>query len=178
MFPGAYRWQKPGYSFKAHDKLLLDPPVFYIHEESEEKGIKPEQLHVSGQALRAHIINAMEPHVEVTVIGDRTFGKPVGQVGLELCGIVLRLTAFRTVNADGVGDYFEGLPADCPVNDDLTVPVGDDEDPNMLAAMSYLATGACPAAPAMQMRVRDKDDAGRKQEELRGPPWREFAGAY
>ena len=71
------------------------------------------------------IINGMEPHVEVTVVGDQTFGKPVGQIGLVFCGATLRLTAFQTVNADNAGDYFDGLPADCPVADDLNVPVGD-----------------------------------------------------
>ena len=95
------------------------------------------------------VINGMEPHVEVTVVGDRTFGKPVGQIGLSFCGAVLRLTAFQTVNADGFGDYFDGLPADCPVTDDLTVPVGDAADPNVAAALAYLATGACPPAPAI-----------------------------
>jgi carboxyl-terminal processing protease len=125
-----------------------------------------------------NIINGMEPHVEVTVIGDRTFGKPVGQVGLEFCGSVLRLTAFRVVNADGVGDYYDGLPADCSVTDDLTVPVGDVTDPNMLAALGYLGTGACPPAPAMQLRAGEGADSWVRREEPQGPAWREFAGAY
>jgi C-terminal processing protease CtpA/Prc len=124
------------------------------------------------------IINGMEPHVEVTVVGDRTFGKPVGQVGLSFCGAVLRLTAFRTVNADGFGDYFDGLPADCPVTDDLTVPVGDDADPNVTAALGYLATGACPPAPAMRSQADEGSQLRLRPADRRGPPWREFAGAY
>ncbi len=123
------------------------------------------------------IINAMEPHVEVTVVGAQTRGKPVGQVGLEFCGSVLRLTAFQVVNADGFGDYFGGLPADCAVPDDLTVPVGDANDPNMQAALGYLSTGACPPAPAMQLRS-DEDEALFRPRDSRGPAWREFAGAY
>ena len=124
------------------------------------------------------IINGMEPHVEVTVVGDRTFGKPVGQVGLSFCGAVLRLTAFRTVNADGFGDYFDGLPADCPVADDLTVPVGDAADPNVAAALGYLATGACPPTPAMQLQAGEERELRLRPEDRRGPAWREFAGAY
>jgi C-terminal processing protease CtpA/Prc len=123
------------------------------------------------------IINAMGPHVEVTVVGARTRGKPVGQVGLEFCGSVLRLTAFQVVNADGFGDYFDGLPADCAAPDDLTVPVGDAADPNMQAALGYLSTGACPA-PAMRLQAGDAVDAYVHPEEPGGPPWREFAGAY
>lgn len=124
------------------------------------------------------IINGMEPHVEVTVVGDRTFGKPVGQVGIEFCGAVLRLTAFESVNADGDGGYFDGLPADCSVPDDLTVPVGDDADSNLQAALGYLSTGACPPAPAMRMRAGEEGVSPPRPDELRGPPWREFAGAY
>lgn len=125
-----------------------------------------------------NIINAMGPHVDVTVVGATTRGKPVGQVGLEFCGAVLRLTAFRIVNADDVGDYFGGLPADCAAADDLTVPVGDAADPNLLAALGYLSTGACPTVPAMPLRANALDDSRVRAEEFRGPAWREFAGAY
>ncbi len=124
------------------------------------------------------IINGMEPHVEVTVVGDQTFGKPVGQIGLVFCGAALRLTAFQTVNANDFGDYFDGLPADCPVADDLSVPVGDGGDPNLVAALGYLETGACPAAPAMQLRTGEDPELLLRPEDLRGPAWREFAGAY
>lgn len=124
------------------------------------------------------IINGMEPHVEVTVIGDQTRGKPVGQVGLAFCGAVLRLTAFQIVNANGFGDYFDGLPADCPVADDLTVPVGDPGDPNLDAALAYLATGACPPAPATQSPAGEEMDLRLHPADRQGPPWREFAGAY
>ncbi|MDJ0904753.1 MAG: S41 family peptidase [Woeseiaceae bacterium] len=124
------------------------------------------------------IINGMEPHVEVTVVGDQTFGKPVGQIGLVFCGAALRLTAFETVNANNVGGYFGGLPADCPVADDLDVPVGDAGDPNVVAALGYLETGACPAAPAMRLQPGAEPEPPLRPADLRGPAWREFAGAY
>ena len=92
------------------------------------------------------VTNGMIPHVNVGIIGDRTFGKPVGQVGLEFCEKILRPTSFRVANALGDGDYFDGLPVDCATVDDLTVAVGDDLDPNIVAAMSFLDTGACPVA--------------------------------
>jgi hypothetical protein len=124
------------------------------------------------------VTNSMMSHVDVAIVGDRTFGKPVGQVGFEFCGNILRLTAFQTVNADGLGDYFGGLPADCPAVDDLNLPVGDAADPNMVAAVSYMETGACPAAPASAVQAKPASLQGRAGEERRGPPWREFAGAW
>ena len=123
------------------------------------------------------VINGMEPHVDVAIVGTRTRGKPVGQVGWEFCEKVLRLTAFQTFNADGFGDYFDGLPADCDVADDLDFDVLADDDPNLLAALSYFDTGACPA-PAAGVEALPALAPDVPQPDLRGPPWREFAGAY
>ncbi len=124
------------------------------------------------------VINGMEPHVEVTVIGSDTFGKPVGQVGLEFCAQILRPTAFQTLNANDFGDYFDGLPVDCAATDDLNIAVGADTDPNVEAALAYLDTGACPAAsvPGTQNKLSAERDV--LQLDRRGPPSREFADAF
>jgi len=124
------------------------------------------------------LTNGMEPHVEVTIVGANTFGKPVGQVGFEFCGNILRLTAFQNINANGFGDYFGGLPADCPANDDLNLPVGDAADPNMIAAVGYLEAGTCPAAPVSAAQSKFAIPTDRNLQDRRGPPWREYAGAY
>jgi C-terminal processing protease CtpA/Prc len=123
------------------------------------------------------VINGMEPHVEVAIVGDDTFGKPVGQVGLEFCEKILRPTAFQTLNADDFGDYFFGLPVDCAAPDDLNVAVGADTDPRIEAALSYLDTGACAAAaiPGTQFKLEAAQTV--PQLELRGTPAREFANA-
>ncbi len=94
------------------------------------------------------IINGLDPHVDVAIVGERTFGKPIGQSGFLFCDNILRLTTFQLLNANGVGDYFDGLPVTpgCDAPDDVTVPIGADNDPNMIEALGYIATGACPAA--------------------------------
>jgi hypothetical protein len=121
------------------------------------------------------VINSMETHVDVTIVGDTTFGKPVGQVGALFCDKILRATAFETLNSLNEGGYFNGLPVDCPAADDITEDVGLATDPNLITALTYLETGACPAAPAML-----KEGFGQElpQIDLRGPAWREFAGAF
>ncbi len=125
------------------------------------------------------VTNGMIPHVNVAIVGDRTYGKPVGQIGLEFCDKILRPTSFRVANADGVGDYFDGLPVDCAADDDLSVAVGDDLDPNMVAAMSYLNTGACPVlstSPSTNFKVTaDQRDADPGRDR---PPHRELLDAY
>ncbi len=116
-------------------------------------GLRAQSLNLSrvifittrGSASASELVpNGMEPHVEVTLVGNTTSGKPVGQGGFDFCSKRLRAVAFELVNALDEGQYFDGLPVDCAANDDLDLPIGDDADPNLVAAMSYLATGACP----------------------------------
>ena len=125
-----------------------------------------------------NVTNGMDPHVEVVIVGDRTFGKPVGQVGFEFCEKILRPVGFQIFNADDFGDYFDGLPADCAAADDLNFPVGDATDPNMVAALGYLDTGACPVAAAPGGLQKPAFAEPYARPDRHGPPWREFAGAY
>ena len=124
------------------------------------------------------VTNGMIPHVEVTIVGDRTFGKPVGQIGLEFCEKILRPTSFRTSNAEGFGDFFAGLPVDCVAADDLTIAVGNDLDPNMIAAMTYLDTGACPVSSLQGGQAKAASDLESLQLDRRGPPHREYLDAF
>ena len=124
------------------------------------------------------VINGLGPHAEVVIVGDDTFGKPVGQVGFTFCDNILRPTAFQTVNADGFGDFFDGLPVDCPAADDLSVAVGDLADPNIVASLNYLSTGACPVISLPGGQAKPAFDENVEQFDLRGPPWREFADAF
>jgi C-terminal processing protease CtpA/Prc len=125
------------------------------------------------------VTNSMDPYAEVVIVGDRTFGKPVGQIGLEFCEKILRPTAFKTTNALGNGDYFDGLPVDCAAADDLSVAVGDPQDPNMLAAMTYFDTGAC---PVVSSQLGNQFKAARQSRFPEGvkqrPPHRELLDAY
>jgi hypothetical protein len=124
------------------------------------------------------VTNSMEPHVEVTIVGDRTFGKPVGQIGVEFCEKVLRPTAFQTLNADDFGDYFGGLPADCIVADDLEIAVGVDNDPNVEAALTYIQAGFYPVACVPSVLSKSAVSEFASKVDRRGPPQREYADAY
>ena len=124
------------------------------------------------------VTNGMEPHVSVTIVGDSTFGKPIGQSGFDFCEQRLRLTSFQIFNADGFGDYFDGLAADCAANDDLNVAVGADSDPNMVAALSYLNGGGCPVIATPADFAKPGFETETPQLNRFGPPSREFADAF
>ena len=124
------------------------------------------------------VANGLVTDARVAIVGDRTFGKPVGQIGLDFCEKLLRPTAFQTVNSAGFGDFFDGLPVTCAAADDLSVAVGADTDPNVVAALAFLDTGACPVSslPLDAAKPAPRFEAPRP--DLTGPPWREFTDAY
>lgn len=124
------------------------------------------------------VTNGMIPYVDVAIVGDRTFGKPVGQIGITFCDKILRPTSFKLANALGDGDYFDGLPVDCPAADDLSVAVGDDLDPNMIAAMSYINTGACPVTSLSGGNFKATDERRLPTSERDHSPHRELLDAY
>ena len=55
------------------------------------------------------VINSLRPFIPVTIIGDTTYGKPVGQYGLRFCDKVLYPVAFSIKNANLEGDFFDGI---------------------------------------------------------------------
>jgi carboxyl-terminal processing protease len=97
------------------------------------------------------VINGLRPFVPVVVVGDRTYGKPVGQYVLPFCDKVLAPVSFSMVNANGEGDYFGGLPAACPAADDVDHDLGEADEASLAEALQYVRTGAC-SASAMAFR--------------------------
>lgn len=89
------------------------------------------------------IINALDPFVEVVTIGSSTCGKPVGQQPTEICDKVVFAINFQTVNADGFGDYFDGLAPTCSAVDTVTTDWGDPADPLLAEALQYTQTNSC-----------------------------------
>ena len=99
------------------------------------------------------IVNSLRPFIPVTVVGDTTYGKPVGQYGMRFCDKVLYPVAFSIKNADLQGDYFDGLPADCPAPDDATHQLGDPAEGSLAEALTVIRTGTCTPRNATQIRA-------------------------
>lgn len=122
------------------------------------------------------VINALRPFIPVTVVGDTTFGKPVGQYGFDFCEKILFPVAFKGVNANGEGDYFGGIPADCPAGDDLNRPLGNDEEASLVEALNYLRTGACSPQSAALKSLRAQRRIERRALVMDG--WRQMVNAW
>jgi carboxyl-terminal processing protease len=94
------------------------------------------------------IINNLTPYTQVVIIGDNTFGKPVGSFPLARYNRVLQTNnvelvpiTFATANAQGKAEYFDGFPADFRVGDSPQFPWGDPRDLRLAAALQYIQTG-------------------------------------
>ncbi|MEL7690689.1 S41 family peptidase [Citromicrobium bathyomarinum] len=95
--------------------------------------------------------NAFIPYLgnNLALVGSNTYGKPVGQIARDrtACDDRLRVMAFRTVNADGGGDYYTGLasvfPNTCAADDDFLHQFGSTDEDSTATALSFLSGGTC-----------------------------------
>lgn len=120
------------------------------------------------------VVNGLRPFIPVTVVGDTTYGKPVGQYGFAFCDKVLYPVAFSVRNARNEGDYFGGIAPDCPAPDDLGHALGDSEEGSLAAALYYAANGTCSSAAAL--RAQSVGSVLRQPHEVDG--WRQLVGAF
>ncbi len=99
------------------------------------------------------LINSLRPYMPVAVIGDTTYGKPVGQYGFTFCEKVLAPVSFSIKNVNNEGDFFDGIPPTCVAADDSTRQLGDPAEGSLAEALSYLRAGACSARSDVTSRV-------------------------
>jgi C-terminal processing protease CtpA/Prc len=89
------------------------------------------------------LINGLSPYMDVYVIGQKTYGKPVGMylfhdtderyAFLPVC--------FEVVNANDETGYFDGLPVDVHVADDLDSPFGSTQEDCFSQALYHIENG-------------------------------------
>lgn len=122
------------------------------------------------------MINGMRPYMDVKVVGERTYGKPVGQYGFDFCDKVLYPVAFLVTNARGQADFFDGIPADCAAVDDLDRPLADAREASLAEALNVLRTGRCSGqAAALELRQESFRERVRPIEQ---GGWRETVNAW
>ena len=93
--------------------------------------------------------------IDVVLVGGTTCGKPYGFYPTDNCGTTYFSIQFQGVNALVFGDYADGfVPSQSPVQeyevqgcvvaDDFSLPLGDENEDQLAAALVYLESGACP----------------------------------
>lgn len=105
------------------------------------------------------IINGLRGiDIEVILIGSTTCGKPYGFYPTDNCGTTYFTIQFSGANDKNFGDYSDGFsPANevnalgelvtgCAVDDDYSLPLGDENEAMVATALSYRDMGSCPVA--------------------------------
>jgi hypothetical protein len=90
---------------------------------------------VSGQTASASelLISCLKPYFNVKLIGEKTYGKPVGFFGINIDQYTVYLSSFLIKNALGWSDYFNGIQPDLNVTM-LNNPILGDADEVCLKA--------------------------------------------
>jgi len=99
------------------------------------------------------LANSLRPYIDVRIVGDTSCGKPAGMYGVTLCDHTLAAVNFTLYNADGEGDYFDGLAPHCAAIDDPTFSFGDPEEPMLKAALAELYGKSCPAQSRQYLNI-------------------------
>jgi C-terminal processing protease CtpA/Prc len=95
---------------------------------------------VSGNTASASelVINSLKPYLPVKLVGQQTYGKPVGFFGIKIDAYTVYMSNFYMQNANGNGDYFQGMTPDISASDDVTHDFGDPSESCIAAALNYI----------------------------------------
>ena len=95
------------------------------------------------------VINGLKPYMPVVLIGGTTFGKPYGSAPRDSCGRTYSAITIEISNALGSANFVQGFAPTCTMSDDVTRQWGDPAERRTAAALTYIATGLCPAEAAL-----------------------------
>jgi hypothetical protein len=105
--------------------------------------------------------------MDVKLVGDTTYGKPVGFFSFHLTdypngGTTENFLAdlyainFETRNANNQGGYFTGMIPDAPAVDYVDLPWGNPNDDNLSKIFSYISTGTYGRLSVAQRMAENK----------------------
>lgn len=89
------------------------------------------------------VINGLKPYLgkeNVILVGTRTHGKPAGMYIFPYESINLAVVpiSFKITNKNDEGDYFDGIPVDYEIADDVIHDWGDPEEADLQAVLYYI----------------------------------------
>lgn len=101
------------------------------------------------------LINALKPYLQVKLVGSRTYGKPVGFIGLNVNAYTLYLSNFEVRNASGEGGYFDGMVPDQVIADDVSHDFGDPAEQCLATVLAMIKPGNQQFSNQKAMSKRD-----------------------
>jgi carboxyl-terminal processing protease len=111
---------------------------------------------VSGNTASASelLINNLKPYMDVKLIGDTTYGKPVGFFPIPIFNYDIYPISFKTINSAGNADYYSGFAPDKIEPDGVNKNWGDVNEPSLAAALKYITSGSFDRLSAESVNVQ------------------------
>ncbi|MEO6684300.1 MAG: S41 family peptidase [Ginsengibacter sp.] len=111
------------------------------------------------------VMNNLKPYMNVRIVGDTTYGKPVGffsftisifKNGVEKDLADLYAINFETVNSAGEGGFYHGIAPNALAADFVGEPWGGAKDENLIKIFNYISTGSYGRLSSMERMSKDK----------------------
>ncbi|MBD0404432.1 S41 family peptidase [Flammeovirga sp. EKP202] len=102
------------------------------------------------------VINSLKPYMDVQLLGQNTYGKPVGSYAFtneQNDAYIYSIISLRILNANGEGNYFDGIPVDFEVEDNMMYDWGDINEPMLYQALYKIQNGAYDLQPISSARM-------------------------
>ncbi len=130
-----------------HNENKSDENFSYLLEK-QPNSLELERLYVitSGNSASASeaLINGLAPFIDVVKVGTQTYGKPVGMYAFYQDDDYYAYVpvTFKITNFDGYGEYYDGLPVNYQVGDDITRPFNDPQEACLYQALHHIEFGS------------------------------------
>jgi carboxyl-terminal processing protease len=105
------------------------------------------------------LMNNLKPYMNVSLIGKPTYGKPVGFFPIPIGGYDMYTISFRTINANSVGDYYNGMPVAVDLYEDFAHDFGDIAEVYLNAALVKLGVKSLPILKAQSASIGTLDNS-------------------
>jgi carboxyl-terminal processing protease len=117
--------------FNPDTNTIIIPRVFFITSRSTASASEV-------------LINSIKPYddkIDMIIIGDTTYGKPVGMIAKQFTDYTLVPITYYTYNRDKEGEFFEGLPPDYYAEDNLDEAFGSPEEDCLKEVLYFIENG-------------------------------------
>lgn len=120
--------------------------TYYFNKKGTLERVEKVYFIVSGKTASASemLISCLKPYFEVKLIGEKTYGKPLGFFGINIDQYSVFLSSFLIRNAAGWSDYFTGMAPDIAIKTESNPDLGNPEEPCLKAAIALL-NGSSPS---------------------------------
>lgn len=100
------------------------------------------------------LISALKPYFNVKLVGDTTYGKPVGFFPVNIDVYSVYLSGFLIKNSQGWSDYFQGIPADVLVTGGSNPAWGDPSE-TCFSRVLTLINGTSPTTTSNNVQQKN-----------------------